>query len=590
MPRINILDSETINKIAAGEVVERPKAVIKELVENSIDAGAKSISIEIQDGGKKLIRVTDDGVGIDKEDIRLAFERHCTSKISYADQLSLVRTLGFRGEALSSIAAVSRVELISKQEKDLLGSRYIIEGGKEVLFEEVGVPNGTTIIAKDIFFNTPARLKFLKSSNSEAGQIGDIVEKIVLSHPEISFKYYVNGRLKISTSGNGNIKDIIYSLYGKEVSSQLIDVQGEFDGIRIKGYIAKPLMAKANRVGEIYFVNGRFVKNFSVNNAIEAGYYGRMMQGKFPIVFLYMDISPDLINVNIHPTKMEIKFNNEQDIANFISDSIRNVLDKSDIIPDMEPIDYVQRKDVIKILEDEKSKYEVEKKAEPFEVKRKENEIEENTILFEKPKQMNFFEFDETEQYLNVKIIGQVFRTYWIVEIEDTMFIMDQHAAHEKVLFEELMREYRNKKFISQELAIPIQINLSSEEESVLIENKMIFSQFGFDIEYYGGNTYILRAVPFNLYHMDMQDIFSNLLSDLCKDKTVINNDKIYIKLATMACKAAIKGNNSITEFELKKLVSDLMKLENPYQCPHGRPTVIRMTKKEIEKIFARIV
>lgn len=599
MSRINILDSETINKIAAGEVIERPKAVVKELVENSIDSGATAITVDIQDGGKKHIRITDDGCGIEKDDIRLAFQRHCTSKLKDADQLSIVRTLGFRGEALSSIAAIARVELMTKKKDEILGCRYIIEGGKEVLFDEVGVPEGTTVVVKDMFYNTPARREFLKSVNTEASYISDIVEKFALSHPEISFKYYVNGKLKISTSGNGNIKDVVYGIYGKEVANSLNKVSGSFGNFSIDGYITSPLLAKNSRNGEIYFVNGRYVKNFAVNNAVEAGYHGRLMQGKFPLVFLYLDISPDMINVNIHPTKMEVRFNNEQEIANFITDAIRSTLLKTDITPSIKEMDnakynYDEKENSIETVVDDVKKYD---NFEPFEKGFKykyEKEIgekrEEYDSVENKVEQINFFDIQTEEKLKNIKIIGQAFNTYWIFEYDNTMFIMDQHAAHEKVLFEKNLNEYKSKKILSQELAVPITLHLTHLEEQALLDNIQAFKSLGFEIEDYGNRTYIVRTLPYNLYKICKAELLISLLDDMINEKSIENNEIIYIKLATMACKAAVKGNNKLAISEVESLVQQLMKLENPYQCPHGRPTVIRMTKKEIEKIFARII
>ena len=604
MSKINVLDNDTINKIAAGEVIERPKAVVKELVENAIDADATAITIEIQDGGKKLIRVTDDGNGIEKDDIKLAFKRHCTSKIHYADELDMIKTLGFRGEALSSIAAVGKVELITKKKDELLGNRYIIHGGEELGFDEVGVPTGTTFIVRELFYNTPARLSFLKSNNYEAALIGDIIEKMALSHPEISFKLVVNGKLKLSTSGNGNIKDVIYAIYGKDVANALIEINGEFGNIKLNGYIAKPLMSKQNRNFEIYFVNGRFIKNNSINLAIEAGYYGRMIQGKFPFTALYISMNPDMINVNIHPTKLEVRFTNEQEICNFITDTISDTLKNTDITPNIYKDSFNIDKTPNDALNENKQEYIVSNKYEinnknqddykkayvqPFE---KIGRAMEEHIKAEnnKVEQINFFDIHKEESIAKIKLIGQVFRTYWLFEIDDTLFIMDQHAAHEKVLFEKYIKEYKDKKIYSQELIVPIKLELTSKERDVLESNYEKFSQFGFDIEHYGNNTFLIRSVPFNLYNLDVEELFHSIFENISENISTDNNDKLYIKIATISCKAAVKGNNKLSESEVIKLMDDLLKLDNPYQCPHGRPTVIRMNRTDLEKSFARIV
>lgn len=601
MSKINILANETINKIAAGEVIERPKAIVKELVENSIDANSTAITVEIKGGGSRFIRVTDDGEGIEKDDIRLAFERHCTSKIEQAEDLYMINSLGFRGEALASIAAVSKVELITKRNDDFLGHRYTIEADNKGELEEVGAPDGTTFIVKELFYNTPARKKFLKSENSEAIQVVDLLEKLALSRPDISLKLFVGGKLRLQSAGNNNVKDIIYNIYGRDVAKALLSVNYKNGPISIEGFIGKPLLCKSNRTYENYFVNKRYVKNKVITDAIEEGYYGRLMHGKFPFTCLYIDIDPNFVDVNIHPTKLEVKFNNEEAIKNAVIEAIKGTIYKKEIIPTVElvkdkptiveerlpePFEIKRRKEIKPILKEADTVYAEDKNIILEKVYKKPIEAD---IKVEKARQVSLFDITE-EAVKKVRIIGQAFRTYWIVEIDDTLFILDQHAAHEKVLFERFMQEFREKKIIKQTLAVPLTVNLSSMEALRLNENIMRFNQLGFDVEEFGDNTFLVRTIPYNLYSLNKKELFEELLSDIFDGKSVESNDKIYIKIATLACKAAVKGNNRLSEVEVAKLLNDMLELDNPYQCPHGRPTAIKMTKKEIDKKFARIV
>lgn len=582
---INILDSETINKIAAGEVVERPSAVVKELIENSIDAESTAITIDIKDGGSSFIRVTDDGCGITDEDLPYVFQRHCTSKLKQIEDLDIITTLGFRGEALSSISVVSEVELITKRKENALGKRVYLKAGKLLEDEHIGSANGTTIIVKNLFFNTPARKKFLKSNSSEASHIINIVEKIALAHPEISIKLYVNSKLRLSTSGNNKLKDVIYTIYGKEIAQNLISIDMEFYNMKVGGYVASPLISKNTRSLENYFVNGRYIKNYGINNAIESGFFGRMMTGQFPFSCIYIDIAPDMINVNIHPAKMEIRFNNEMELFNIISDSIKEALKINDIIPNIKTDN---NKDIK--LENNTSGVSF---AEPFEFNIRKFEVKEkpeyktvDTIN----KQVNIFDYVPEEKEKNIKILGQVFGTYWLIEFEETLFIMDQHAAHEKVLFEKILAEFKNKNVAMQELAIPIQISLNAIELNKVVEFIPELLAIGFDLEQYSNNSIIVRAVPYNMYKLDIKELIEDIIKDISMDKSLNTNEKIYINIATKACKAAIKGNNIISVEGIRTLLNEMLELENPYQCPHGRPTVIRMTKRELEVKFARIV
>lgn len=595
---INILDSETINKIAAGEVVQRPKGVVKELIENSIDANATAITIEIKDGGLKLIRVTDDGCGISSEDVALAFKRHCTSKLIKIEDLDSIKSLGFRGEALSSISAVSKVEFITKRKNDILGTRVELENGDIISREDVGVGNGTTIIVKNLFYNTPARKKFMKSYSTEASHITDIVEKIALSHPNISFKLYINSKLKISTNGNSKLEDVIYSIYGRDIAKNLIKINYSFYNMNISGYVASPIVSKGNRSFENYFINGRYVKNIGINYAIEAGYFTRLMTGQFPFTCILIEIAPDMIDVNIHPAKEDIKFNNEQEIFWAITDAIKGALTKEDIIPniefrDNETVDKTirinEREDVL-FMKPQEIVNKISDFAEPFETKARSFEREVTVENYKKEDNINIFDITPNESIKKIRIIGQAFKTYWIVEIDDVLYIMDQHAAHEKVLFEKFRKEFEERNFTIQQLAIPIQINLNSLEFETIIHKLDLLRRYGFDVEEDMRNTLIVRGVPYNFYKLDIEAIIKELINGILENKNIETNEKIHIKIATLACKAAIKGNNTIDDEDIKILIQDMLQLENPYQCPHGRPTVIRMSKKEIDTKFARII
>lgn len=695
MSKINVLDEATINRIAAGEVIERPKAVVKELVENAIDAKASAITVEIKNGGISLVRVTDDGEGIEKDDIPLAFQRHCTGKISTAEDLFRIHSLGFRGEALSSIAAVARVELITKRSEDFLGHRYLIEGGEEIAMEEVGAPDGTTFLVKELFYNTPARRKFLKSAQTEAAQIIDVVEKTALSHPEISVKLFINGKLRLQTAGNNNVKDIIYNIYGKEIAKGLIPVDCETEAVHIRGFIGQPLIAKANRSFENCFVNGRYVKTGLLTAAIEEGYHGHMMTGRFPFTCLFLEVPSETVDVNIHPTKMEIKFLEEDAVRDTLFRTVREALGGTVLTPEL------------RLRKEEDAPLPV-RRAEPFEKKRKAAEenrpgagIRENgseyggevgvsgenmkptgeswraeplqsgplpltdaelteekkeqvqhflraqkpeidrsgrsgegTIRNEKSgqlqelpvgrtsptdahpapdtdhperpvhgkevssregriargQQVSLFDMPDDNSMQRIHVIGQAFRTYWIVEVEDQLYLIDQHAAHEKVLFERFLKDFRQKRIAKQTLAVPIVIRLTAEEIDLLEKHRQRFEDLGFEMEAFGEKDYALRAVPYNLYKIDRREWFEEMLTDLLDSKAVESNEKLYLKLATMSCKAAIKGNQTITEHQLRVLIRDMLDLENPFQCPHGRPTAIRMSKKELDKKFARIV
>lgn len=622
MAIIQVLDSGTIDKIAAGEVVERPSSVVKELVENAIDAGSSSVTVEIKEGGISFIRVTDNGSGIEASQIRNAFLRHATSKITSAEELQSVKSLGFRGEALSSISAVARVELISKTKDALCGVRYLCEGAAETEFSEVGAPDGTTILVRNLFFNTPVRRKFLKQPQTEGSYIVDLMEHMALSRPDISFKLTVNGQVKFHTSGNGDLKEVIYRIYGREIAGNLVPIFAESDGIGISGYLGKPILNRSNRNFENYYINGRYIKSNLLSKAIEEGYSQYLMQHKFPFAVLHFTVDTALVDVNVHPTKMDVRFTEGERICRFIAETIAEALHQKEMIPEVVPGEKVpesvtKREDKISVPEPfeevrtrqfqvmEEMKYEAEKPEmqdflqKPVWSRIKSGDYleknEENAATLAnagvKPEQMNLFEekmlvADNREDY---RILGQIFDTYWLIAFQDKLFIVDQHAAHEKVKYERLMGQFHEKSILSQSLNPPIVVTLTAKEEQILSEYRNVFAGLGFEIEEFGGSEYALRGVPIDLYGCNEKELFLEVLDELAegpaKNLTVVEE-----KLASMACKAAVKGNNHLQAAEMEALLDELLTLENPYNCPHGRPTIISMSKYEIEKKFKRIV
>ncbi|MGN9195188.1 DNA mismatch repair endonuclease MutL [Blautia massiliensis (ex Liu et al. 2021)] len=704
MKKIAVLDQNTIDKIAAGEVVERPSSVVKELVENAIDAGATAITVEITDGGKKLIRITDNGSGMDAEQVPLAFLRHATSKIEKVEDLTHIASLGFRGEALSSIAAVSQVELITKTPSGISGTRYVIEGGKEQSLEEMGAPEGTTFLIRNLFYNTPARSKFLKSDMTEAGYINTLMEQLVLSHPEISFKYIQNRQVKLSSSGNYSVKDVIYSVYGREIAKALLDVSYENDFMKIEGFVGKPEISRGNRTFENYYINGRYVKNKIITKAIEDGYKGLVMQHKFPFVSLRIEMDGNDLDVNVHPAKREVRFARETEVYTAIYETVRKVLTHRELIPQVsvgkdeptyrteqikpgnipEPFEVKRRQEMYGhpnrtaniashaaptasevrstapvpsipynkptngtasygsaetahnssassadkykrvdslrenpvyesqpftkeeeemfsgTLKDgrnensatETADYEMisEKPAEsaPPEVDNEPIKSQEQ----EPPKQLELFEerLLAPESRSRHRLIGQLFDTYWLVQFEDNFYIIDQHAAHEKVYYERFVKQFQSQNIQSQYVSPPLIVSLSLEEENLLKANKKYFRDFGFEIEPFGGREYSISAVPSSLLGMTEEELFLEMLDHLTADGSKDAFEIFASRLATMACKAAVKGNHSMSPQEADKLIDELLTLENPYNCPHGRPTIIAMSKTEIEKKFKRIV
>ena len=659
MREIAVLDQNTIDKIAAGEVVERPASVVKELVENAIDAGATAITVEIKEGGIAFIRVTDNGNGIPKDQVRLAFLRHATSKIQKVEDLLQISSLGFRGEALSSISAVSQMEVITKTPEDMTGVRYVIEGGREKSLEEIGAPNGTTMLVRNLFFNTPARAKFLKTAMTEAGYVSAYMEQLALSHQDISFKYMVNGQMRLHSSGNSNLKDVIYGIYGRDITRELLEVRFEQPGILIEGFIGKPVISRGNRNFENYYINGRYVKSKILMKAIEEAYKPYMMQHKYPFVCLQYTISGDEIDVNVHPTKMEVRFQNQGAVYNATYDMITQTLSGREMIPQVdlasqkekreeqkkekknrerisapEPFETGFRKRTEQIQEERPAygKEEPAKKEEtgppvgihlasvhpaasevsPPEIHReqeaekeeqkipaKENipaspskEEKEPEAALQQPQQMELFDDRLLSKKARARhrIIGQLFETYWLVEYDNKFYIIDQHAAHEKVLYERFMKEFETREVTTQMVSPPQVISLNLQEDMLLKTHMEVFKRFGFEISEFGGREYSIHGVPANIYGISVQDLFVEILDSLENENTRQPLDIIAGRIATAACKAAVKGDNTLSFEEADQLIEELLGLENPYNCPHGRPTIISMTRYELEKKFKRIV
>ena len=680
MAKIELLTQETIDKIAAGEVVERPASVVKELVENSLDAGATAITVEIKEGGISFIRITDNGCGIEKSQVKLAFMRHSTSKIRKVEDLLNVSSLGFRGEALSSISAVSRVELITKTYEDLTGSRYVIEGSKEIAFEEIGAPEGTTFLIKDLFYNVPARRKFLKTAQTEGSYISDIVEKLALSHPDVSFKFINGSQTKLHTSGNGNRRDLIYHIYGREIAGSLFEVEYMGENFSVSGFIGKPVITRGNRNYENFFVNGRYIKSPLLSKAVEEGYKNFLMQHQYPFVDLYFSFDANQLDVNVHPTKMELRIENNQEVYREVCNMVYNKLSHRELIPDVpvkeedrprnmvreykepipEPFESRRLNDIrAKVSKD--SPYEArypERRPVPQFVADRTKAVAENAsvsnvrteVKYSAPDNLginttsedisgktnyvaenhaafgtvnNAGDLSSTDNVNNInpantepeiiegeqqtleqlnpsfmsrdarkkhKIIGQLFKTYWLIEYEDKLFIIDQHAAHEKVLFERTMAKIKDKEFTSQIISPPIVLSLDARETEMLEKYREQIERLGYEVEHFGGKEYMISAIPDNLYNIDMKDLFIEMLDDFSDMTGRETPDLILEKVASMSCKAAVKGNDELSSAEMDELIEELLTLDNPYNCPHGRPTIISMSKYEIEKKFKRIV
>lgn len=691
MARIHILNSETIDKIAAGEVVERPSSVVKELVENAIDAKADAVTVEAREGGIEFIRVTDNGCGMEQDQLRTAFLRHATSKIEDAEDLARLSSLGFRGEALSSISAVSKVEVITKTAGSITGSRILLEGGREVGFDEVGAPEGTTFLVRNLFYNTPVRRKFLKQPVTEGGYIASLMEHLALSRPDISFKFVLGGQMKFHTSGNGDLKEVIYRIYGRDVANELVPIQTRRDGIRLEGYLGKPVQVRSNRNFEIYFINGRFIRSGIVSKALEEGYKEYLMQHKFPLCILHIIMDTSQVDVNVHPTKMDVRFSDGIGFGNYLSEAVRGALRQREMIPEaqlstekeLKALQAAQRKEkegerapepfeekrgaAYRLMEETKytagrqkegdflhnpvwtrvkdtalqPKEEAEEEdffTETTELPKEEEEAfreaaqpcreEETAPLPERPLeeasssretapqpgrdcmfqaagpateeaaplrtgvQMDLFEEKilTAQNRSRFRFVGQVFETYWLIEFEEKLLMVDQHAAHEKVNYERLIKRYRDKNILSQGLMPPIIVSLSAQEETVLEANLDTFSALGFEIEGFGGSEYALRGVPLDLYGCDEKEMFLTVLDALADGTGFGSLRLIEEKIASMSCKAAVKGNRKLCREEAESLIDELLTLDNPYNCPHGRPVMVAMTKYEMDRKFKRIV
>ncbi len=671
MPEITVLSQETINQIAAGEVIDRPSSVVKELLENAIDAGATAVTIEIKDGGISLVRITDNGCGIEREQIPTAFLRHSTSKIRSAADLLTVSSLGFRGEALSSIAAVSQVELITKTAGELTGSRYQIHGGKEISLEEVGAPEGTTFLVRNLFYNTPARKKFLKAPQTEGSYISSLVERIALSRPDVSLRFIQNGQNRLHTSGNHNLKDLIYMIFGREIAGNLLPIEAEGDHMRITGFLGKPVISRGNRTYENYFINGRYIKSNLINKAIEDGYHSYLMQHKYPFVALHLTIEPEFLDVNVHPSKMELRFRDQEEVYQALYHAVHDTLAGKEHIRNVSlGEEEGRRKEGFATEKKETTgsgKRVPERGPEPFELQRSRRETgtpglsaaippvempeflkessryqvragkpqaerneKPNTVQVpagpvkepeqetgpapkaaraakenngrpeeagaagkaKAPEQLELFEEKllTKEARAEYRFIGQLFDTYWLIQYRDEFLIIDQHAAHEKVLYERLLRELSEKKVYGQQIDPPILLTLNLREEEVLSAHRDRFRALGFEIEPFGGKEYAVYSVPANLYGIAEQDILMELIDSLSDELSHGSEELIMEKLASMSCKAAVKGGDRLSVREAEALIDELLALENPYACPHGRPTVISMSRRELEKKFKRIV
>lgn len=666
MSKIQILDPVTIDKIAAGEVVERPASIVKELSENAIDAGATAVTVEIEEGGISYIRIADNGCGIPKEEVPSAFLRHSTSKIRSVDDLLHIHSLGFRGEALSSIAAVSQVEMITKTQEETFGTRYRISGGKEEDLDETGAKDGTTFIIRQLFYNTPARRKFLKTPMTEASHVSDLMTRMALSHPEISFQFINNHQSRIHTSGNGNLRDVIYHVYGREIASNLLEARFQAEGIQITGFLGKPIISRGNRNFENYFINGRYVKNHIVSKAIEDAYKDFTMQHKYPFVVLMITMAGEEVDVNVHPAKMEIRFQNQQAVYNAIYEAVDKGLHAEELIPQVEldepavpkkvpaapapastsmsstpvpspavpsrekmennspvqasmtkkeaippkeerDLDYFMAKmrERVKAYHDRGSQAEVDGQSQIYRQKIQADRIRETAVTARKEqekaqagpatetKQLDLFEekFLDREVKAEYKLIGQVFDTYWMVQFQDNLYIIDQHAAHERVLYERTLKSMKTREYTSQMISPPIILDLGMQEAALLREYTDRFTRIGFEFEEFGQDSFAVRAVPDNLFSIAKKELLMQMLDSLSDEVSRnLSADLIDEKVASMSCKAAVKGKMKLSAAEVDTLIGELLTLKNPYHCPHGRPTIIAMSKRELEKKFKRIV
>ncbi len=623
MHKINILSNSVIDKIAAGEVVERPRSVVKELVENSIDAKATAITVEIKEGGKKLIRITDNGIGIPKGEVKKAFIRHATSKIETEDDLNGIISLGFRGEALASIVAVSELEMITKVDSDITGKRIIIEGSDVTLEEEVGAPSGTTILINNLFYNVPARKKFLKSDLSEGTEIAEIMNKLALANPHISFKFINNNKVVLHTPGTSEMINTIFNIYGKEIAKSAISVSSEVSEIKLKGYIGSTSIQRSNRLYENFFVNGRYIKSTLLSEAIEEAYYGYIMKGKFPFCVLNIEIEPELIDINVHPAKTEIRFKNEDLIYNIVFTTLREIL-MNENHTEVVTLETAKEESVRVKAENKGLELKRSDILEPFEIAKEDtvsykasSDVKEKRLLdnveisdslaseiikealevskiSSNPKIYEDDEIEEikldTKMFKDYKIIGQLFNTYWIVQQEDNMYIIDQHAACEKILYEDLKKDYASKNINSQILLEPIVFEVTPKEAEMILDRKSDIENFGFSIDEFGVNTFIVREIPWIFEKIITEDMLREIVAEVTEFKNSKDIKAFDDMFATICCKKAIKANDKQSFMEAKQIIDDLMRLENPFNCPHGRPVIVSLTKYEIERKFKRII
>ncbi|WP_129597135.1 DNA mismatch repair endonuclease MutL [Anaerophilus nitritogenes] len=632
--RIYKLKKHIANKIAAGEVVDRPSSVVKELMENAIDAGAEKITVEIKEGGKSYIRITDDGSGIHPSDIEVAFERHATSKIRDIEDLNRVMSLGFRGEALASIVSVSQVELITKVEDSYVGTQIQIHGGEVIYKKEVGCPKGTTFIVKNLFYNVPARLKFLKANTTETAYISDLVTKFSLAYPNISFRFINNGTIVFTTSGNGKVIDNIFSIYGKEIAQNMLFANEKESGVTLQAYISKPNISRGNKKLQVFFVNGRYVKNKMISEAIEEAYKTLTMINRFPICFLYIQVDPNSIDVNIHPTKIEIRFDDPEKIKKFIIKVLKDALLHEDLIPPVSFEKKVKKEEghqerILDIpIQKEKNELPIKEipvkenfinpfkklenpikedikqdKKEDIKIEDATKDIEHPVVIEDKPnyitnnkvKEESIKVQEDTKpkeikvhsEIKNIQIIGQIFNTYLIGQYEETMYLIDQHAAHERIMYEYLTNHYKYKSVMSQKLLVPIVLELSYIEYERVKNNINFFVNLGFEIEEFGVNTFMIRGVPMVFGEPEAKKFFMEALDQL-KDSIQNSYDLKAEKIISMSCKKAIKAHDKLDKLEIDSLMKQLSELENPYTCPHGRPVIVKMTQYELERKFKR--
>ena len=664
MQKIRLLDSKTINKIAAGEVVESPKSVVKELTENSIDAGASSVTVEIKDGGISYIRISDNGSGIPKEQVKSAFLRHATSKMTQIEDLEHIFTLGFRGEALASIAAVSQVEMLTKTKDEETGTRILISAGEVEVMEDAACREGTTIIVKNLFYNVPARRKFLKKPATESGHVSDLINKIALGHPEVAIQYINNGNTVLHTAGNNDPKTAVFYVYGKDAANNMLPISYKKGEYAVSGLIGKPELCRANRNYENLFINGRFIKNAVVSSAVEDAYKTKLIIGKFPVFVLNLEVEPALVDVNVHPAKLEVRFKNDDEVYEFFYNAVSKALQETVLIPkavldkkpkekqpepEQQKLPEVPKKtempaakpterpkmESVILSKEEKMKLDIPKgektveiktsvpvtggrsvdellkrkpavsgiaqKAEPYlkkePVKQEVPKMElpkTESVKAESPKQVEIpvQTEEKTEEkkpfFHDYKIIGQVFRTYWIVEQGECLYLIDQHAAHERILYEELMNKFKEEKVVSQRMLTPLMLNLTPMETEVLKDNKELLENFGFELEDFGGK-FALHSTPYLLQNPSTVGFFTDILDRLAEERITNVYDTKILAVATMACKAAVKGHDVLSVREAEALIHQLLKLEHPFTCPHGRPTIVELTRYEMEKMFKRI-